>query len=82
MNTDPRLNLKATTPKTTEETLQELVSRIKEKIRQANLPTCSICQLPYEGHGNNAWPINDGRCCDDCNWSTVIQARIRSIKAA
>jgi hypothetical protein len=70
MNTDPRLNLKTTNPKTT------------KKIRQASLPTCSICQLPYEGYGNNAWPINDGRCCDGCNWSTVIQARIRPTEAA
>jgi hypothetical protein len=59
--------------------LQVIARRIAD---ESNLPTCSICQLPYEGYGNNAWPINDGRCCDGCNWSTVIQARIRSIRAA
>jgi hypothetical protein len=37
---------------------------------------CSICQQPYSGYGNNAWPVNDGRCCDDCNSSIVIPARL------
>ncbi len=47
------------------------------------LPTfiCSICHKPYEGHGNNAEPINDRRCCDDCN-SFVIFERIRQMKSS
>lgn len=36
---------------------------------------CSICKEAYEGFGNNAQPINDGRCCDDCNM-LVIEARL------
>jgi hypothetical protein len=31
------------------------------------------------GFGNNAYPVNDGRCCDDCNSTTVIPARIRAM---
>ena len=38
---------------------------------------CSICQLPYEEFGNNAWPVNEGHCCDDCDDKIVIPARIR-----
>jgi hypothetical protein len=26
-------------------------------------------------HGNNAEPIKEGRCCDDCNWNVVIPRR-------
>ena len=26
--------------------------------------------------GNNAYPINDGRCCNDCNAKYVIPARM------
>ena len=26
---------------------------------------CSICNENIEGFGNNAQPINNGRCCDD-----------------
>jgi len=37
---------------------------------------CSICEREYIGFGNNAWPINDGRCCDDCNSAHVIRTRI------
>jgi hypothetical protein len=50
---------------------------IKEK------PVCSICQreIQPDPNGwdgtNNAEPINEGRCCNDCNTNVVIPARIR-----
>jgi hypothetical protein len=42
---------------------------------------CSICKkpIPAEGdwvHGHNAMPVNDGRCCGDCNKTIVIPARL------
>lgn len=40
---------------------------------------CSICKFPYTGYGNNAVPINDGRCCDTCNLEQVIPARISNV---
>lgn len=39
---------------------------------------CSICGKKYEGYGNNAQPINDGRCCDYCNSTVVIPTRIQN----
>jgi hypothetical protein len=41
---------------------------------------CSICnnEIEIKGtwkSGNNAYPINDGRCCDKCNSEKVIPAR-------
>ena len=49
--------------------------------------TCSICfqPIPPQGtwlHGNNAQPINDGRCCKDCDDTIVIPARITLIMRA
>lgn len=41
-------------------------------------PYCSICGVPYDGFGNNAWPVNPGRCCDVCN-QLVIMRRIRNV---
>lgn len=49
---------------------------------------CSICnseiekQLDENGkvfwdQGNNAEPINDGRCCDNCNMTVVLKARLQ-----
>jgi hypothetical protein len=43
---------------------------------------CSICQRPIapEGTwlgGNNAQPVNAGRCCRECNETIVLPARIR-----
>ena len=37
---------------------------------------CSICGEYFDGWGNNAWPINDGVCCDFCNMIEVLPARI------
>lgn len=45
----------------------------------AKLATCSICNIHYIGHGNNAWPVNDGRCCDPCNDEFVLAARLKDI---
>jgi len=44
-----------------------------EAPRQPNI--CSICDNLYLGMGNNALPINDGRCCNGCN-EMVILARL------
>ena len=30
--------------------------------------------------GNNAQPVKDGRCCDECNWSLVVPQRISDAK--
>ena len=52
---------------------------------------CSICdghieplrndvgEVVWEG-GNNAEPVNDGRCCNDCNMTVVIPARISQME--
>lgn len=50
--------------------------------RQTPQP-CSICQSfiwPRNGwsRGNNARPINDGRCCDDCNMNVEIATHVES----
>ncbi len=36
---------------------------------------CTICFRTYTGWGNNAQPINDGRCCDECD-GLVSMARL------
>src|SRR5262245_2425448 len=35
---------------------------------------CSICGGAIVGFGNDAWPVNDNRCCDRCNTERVIPA--------
>lgn len=38
---------------------------------------CCICGKEYTHWGNNPYPIKeDGRCCDDCNFSVVLAARL------
>jgi hypothetical protein len=36
--------------------------------------SCSICGGAIVGFGNDAWPVNDRRCCDQCNAEGVIPA--------
>lgn len=43
--------------------------------------TCSICKKKYSGFGNNAEPVNNKRCCDDCNGRVVIPARLKMHRA-
>ena len=40
---------------------------------------CVICKKEFEGFGNNAEPIKEGRCCDECNVKVFIK-RIKNIK--
>ena len=43
---------------------------------------CWICGKRFKGYGNNPEPIKkseDGVCCDECNKTVVIQARIDEI---
>jgi hypothetical protein len=56
-----------------------------EEAKEDPVP-CSICGVPMiVGEnvdyrlGNNAWPVNDGRCCDDCNYVRVIPARLAGL---
>ena len=47
---------------------------------------CSICKKEIKktdfgwDKGNNAEPINSGRCCDKCNEEVVLIERIRQFK--
>jgi hypothetical protein len=38
---------------------------------------CSICGKLASGWSCNAAPINDGRCCGDCDRFIVLPRRIR-----
>ena len=38
---------------------------------------CIICEEPKYGFGNNAMPVKDGLCCDDCNLQVII-ARLKN----
>ena len=47
-----------------------------DELYEGDYKTCSICLLPYTGYGHNAQPVNDGRCCNACNQSHVMSARM------
>lgn len=45
----------------------------------SNGEICCLCGRLFRGFGNNPWPLSDNpndRCCDDCNATRVIPARI------
>ena len=37
---------------------------------------CGLCGDQYEGFGNNPHPFVGDRCCDVCNTTQVIPARL------
>ena len=40
---------------------------------------CVICDKPSMGYGNNPEPVrqySEGRCCDVCDWTKVLPARL------
>ena len=44
---------------------------------------CCICGKEFEGFGNNPYPVNkdeNARCCDVCNDTVIIPARIEALK--
>lgn len=44
---------------------------------------CSICLKHYEGHGNNSYPVKEGRCCDKCNGKvTIVRLRNYLVRSA
>lgn len=43
---------------------------------------CSICGKEFTGYGNNAEPVNDGICCNECNFEVVIPRRMTELFGA
>lgn len=45
---------------------------------------CCICNQSFKGFGNNPSPIkikkDDGRCCDNCNFTVVMPERIDNLE--
>ena len=43
---------------------------------------CIFCEKEIKGYDNNPEPVkSEGRCCDDCNVSIVIPARLQNLYA-
>jgi len=40
---------------------------------------CSICQKNIFGHGHNAQPMTNGRCCDSCNMDVIMERAKRML---
>jgi len=43
---------------------------------------CILCNKEIGKYGNNAMPIKEGSCCDDCNLTKVIPARLARLSNA
>jgi len=37
---------------------------------------CTICGKEIKGYGNSAYPVTEGKCCEDCNMKVVLPVRI------
>ena len=50
-----------------------------EKDDEEETYRCVLCNEVYTGYGNNAQPLADGKCCDECNL-LVIKERIKQME--
>lgn len=44
---------------------------------------CCICKKKQFGYGNNPWPVcedDELKCCDDCNLTYVLSARLEQVR--
>ena len=65
---------------------KQMSEEISEVINEEEVLECSICggDIAHHSHegrvywtlGHNAQPVNDGRCCDNCNDTVVIPFRL------
>lgn len=53
-----------------------MIKETLKKEKKMSKQVCVICNKEFEGWGNNAEPVKEGVCCDECNNSVVISARI------
>lgn len=65
-----------------EEAKEQITEESKEKAKEEVMESveskeCVICGKKIEGYGNNASPVREGSCCDECNKSVVIPARLK-----
>ena len=47
-----------------------------------NIFTCCICGQKCRGWGNDPFPVvddNDAECCDACNATVVVPARLKAM---
>lgn len=56
---------------------------------ETNVRTCCLCGQRFIGWGNDPWPVlpeielkddEDAVCCDECNFTRVIPARLDLMK--
>ena len=53
-------------------------------MKKNKLIKCSICKKEIKDipESHNAEPINNGRCCEDCNYKIVLPERLNQISSA
>ena len=45
--------------------------------RTDNKEKCVICGKEIIGYGNNARPLKEGRCCDECNNKVILERLVK-----
>ena len=60
---------------------EELEEGKEKKELTEDKETCILCGKHIDGYGNNPAPLADeGKCCDECNKTKVIPARMEALR--
>lgn len=65
------------------ESLFRMIIQLAEgaEMEEKDSTNCCICGEPIVGYGHNPNPVKkNGRCCNDCNATVVIPARLEEYK--
>ena len=74
----PATDCKSTEPESLEKILADNgYELVNTPVEESKKDVCVICGKEIEGYGNNAAPVKDGRCCDDCHYNVVVPARLK-----
>lgn len=55
---------------------RKIIQEHKQKMKQDEEHICVLCKKIFVGYGNNASPLAEGLCCDECNIN-VIKSRLK-----
>lgn len=57
--------------------MNDTINHLQEAVKKQK---CCLCGKEFTGYGNNARPVKDGVCCDECNVKVVIPERLKVLK--
>lgn len=60
--------------------LPRMTESLETIVKHLETKECCICGKQFKEHGNSAFPVKEGICCDKCCWTVVLAKRFELTK--